>query len=494
MQEIGNPFAGKTSAVIPSRCAPPFLIDGVPTYVGKVRDNSLLGPDAILSAVSGRFSSNDFVIASAPKLGMYRNIMAVAGKLSLENYLRHDMVAYGAGIDEFIPEAYRGNPELQACATILRPLSMIPVEFVYRSHLTGSGYRDYKETGELFGVRLPEGMRDGEELPEVMFTPTTKETGAHDAPMSPAYVWNQYPDAVRAGFAAFLVDRTHCDTKCYLVQPDTKYELGYDSDGQLRFGDENRTVDCARFWDIWEWSGCIDKGQAFPRSLSKEALRIHVKELLAGRDPANPEDIRYVHEEMQLAPEFFQDLERLYRYMTWRLVGMKAESYLREMMGVFDPPEVRVDVLVGSPSDEKWLADGLDLLRKTGSYGVGLVCSAHRNPDTLSDYARNESPNVVVCAGSKALALPGDLRAQFNKVAGKKNIPVIGVALEGSEPEDIEDAVRAIAGLPGLFVEMDSVGLPYQGANGFLEACRSAVYDEFYPRPIKDKPSAPISV
>ncbi|AXB41878.1 phosphoribosylaminoimidazolesuccinocarboxamide synthase [Amycolatopsis albispora] len=139
-----------------------------------------------------------------------------------------------------------------------KPLKMIQVECIARGHLTGLGLREYQRDGAVSGIRLPEGLVEGDKLPEPIFTPTTKisDTG-HDEFMT--------FDEVVAEIGADTADRLrevtleiyrrgaeHAASKGVIIA-DTKLEFGFDADGTLTLGDEVLTSDSSRFWPADEW-------------------------------------------------------------------------------------------------------------------------------------------------------------------------------------------------------------------------------------------------
>jgi phosphoribosylaminoimidazole-succinocarboxamide synthase len=140
---------------------------------------------------------------------------------------------------------------------VCRRLEMLPIECVVRGYLAGSGWRDYQDTGEVCGHRLPGGMRESERLPEPIFTPATKATEGHDenideargAQLCGAEV---YEAAKRASLDLYRFASTHAEERGIIVA-DTKFELGLARDGTLVLGDEALTPDSSRFWPADEY-------------------------------------------------------------------------------------------------------------------------------------------------------------------------------------------------------------------------------------------------
>jgi phosphoribosylaminoimidazole-succinocarboxamide synthase len=167
------------------------------------------------------------------------------------NYLERTMGAAnhlaGAADDERIPEAVLGR------ALVVRRLEMMPVECVARGYLTGSGIIDYRKTGAVCGIQLPEGLTEASKFAEPLFTPATKaDLGEHDENVS----FDAVVDVVGADLANQLRDRTlkiysaaaaHALTKGIIIA-DTKFEFGVDEHGEVVLADEVFTPDSSRYW------------------------------------------------------------------------------------------------------------------------------------------------------------------------------------------------------------------------------------------------------
>ena len=144
---------------------------------GKVRDSYELGNGNLLIVATDGISIFDFVLnAIVPEKGAVLAAMSHYWLTRLEKDLgiKTHLIAAGAAIDAYLRPAFGSNPALQSRAMVVRKLSMADVEFVVRGYLTGSGLKSYKETGMVCGIMLPPGLQDGDELPELIATPTTK--------------------------------------------------------------------------------------------------------------------------------------------------------------------------------------------------------------------------------------------------------------------------------------------------------------------------------
>jgi phosphoribosylaminoimidazole-succinocarboxamide synthase len=142
---------------------------------------------------------------------------------------------------------------------LCRRLDMVAVECVARGYLTGSGLSDYGATGGVCGVPLPPGLVDGSQLPEPVFTPTSKAAvGDHDLPMTydevVAQVGPELAAQIRETTLAIYRRGAAVAEKAGILLADTKVELGHAPDGTLVLGDEVLTPDSSRFWPAASWA------------------------------------------------------------------------------------------------------------------------------------------------------------------------------------------------------------------------------------------------
>ena len=465
---------------------------------GKVRDSYELPgfPLLMLVIASARCSIFDFVL----------NVL-VWGKGEVLTAMNHfwatkvlrdfktDLVACGAGIDQYIPEHLRGNIELQMRGTVVMRTTKPNIEAVCRGYLTGSGWKSYQKDRTVCGHVLPKGLHDGSRLSYWIFTPTTKADVGHDQ--------NILADSVVAEYGALLERRSLQAAQliaAYALErgfifADTKFEFGKDSNGDLVLVDEKGTPDSSRFWGRAAWVAAQAKGK-LPPPFDKEFVRTWGKDVFIDcdpsgrkRDPENPEDRAYVAK--QIVPGHVVDKTTgIYNYINWGTTGKKLSRYQREDMGIaVKDPTVKIEVIVGSQSDMPQLDRGLKALESQGiEYHVHAL-SCHRNPEDLRNYLMKPDPatTAYIVAAGKFAALPGDCKAILC-AHGHSEKPVIGVGLE-SKTESANTAAHLCASeLPGQPVELDPNGQTYFGEAGFLGACLSAMNDEFLPRAFEAKP------
>jgi phosphoribosylaminoimidazole-succinocarboxamide synthase len=170
-------------------------------------------------------------------------------------------------------------------AMLVRRLEMLPIECVARGYLIGSGWRDYIDTGEVCGHRLPTGLRQGDRLPAPIFTPATKATEGHDINIPGAEAARMVgadvlAEAQRITLALYARAAERC-ARAGIILADTKFELGHDDAGELVLGDEAVTPDSSRLWPADRW----EPGQS-PPSFDKQYLRDWLDEI--GWDHASP--------------------------------------------------------------------------------------------------------------------------------------------------------------------------------------------------------------
>ena len=462
---------------------------GLPLATGKVRNTYAIPghDDLLLPLATDRISIFDFVLNALVKnKGEILNAMNIFWRLKLlEGLFPHDLVSYGAEIDNFLPPDLRGNIELQKRAVVVRKQEMISRELIVRGFLTGSGWPKYRDTGQVCGHKLPEGLHDGSRLPYPIFTPTSKATVGHDVHVDADGVVEEFGFAYeRAVLQLYELARDFCAERG-IILVDTKFEMG----SGVVFADELLTPDSSRFWSEVAWLAAQAKGKV-PQAFDKEFVRIFGKELgIDKRDPEDPTDVAWVHE--QTIPQHVLDMTtRIYRYIFWRLTGRKLEAFQQDVMKLaVDLPTVNIDVVIGSESDLPQVQDVLAEVEEwPGAGTVRLhVCSCHRNPEMLRMYLKELTDvDVVVAAAGKAAALPGVVKGWLGHF-GKDQIPVIGVGLEGQSCDDNDAAELSITQLPGSPVELARDGRAYFGTHGLMAALQAAVSDEFLPKTIHPK-------
>ena len=166
-----------------------------------------------------------------------------------------------------VPEDQRGR------ALRVKRLEMLPVECVVRGYITGSGWKDYQATGSVSGIELPPGLQESEQLPEPIFTPSTKADEGHDEAIDIDQAAELVGSAELAGrlrdvsIAVYRAVAEHARARGVILA-DTKFEFGFDADGTLTLGDEVCTPDSSRFWPADQYA--VGRGQP---SFDKQYVR-----------------------------------------------------------------------------------------------------------------------------------------------------------------------------------------------------------------------------
>jgi phosphoribosylaminoimidazole-succinocarboxamide synthase len=223
-------------------------IDGAARlHSGKVRDLYELPDGRLLMVASDRISAFDFILETPiPDKGEILTRMSLWWFDRLAGLVPHHVLSTD------VPAEVRGR------AVICERLDMYPVECVARGYLTGSGLLDYRNTGEVCGIALPDGLEEGSRLPEPIFTPAAKaELGEHDENVSyDAVVQTVGDDAaaeLRMLTLAVYARAEEIARERGIVLADTKLEFGRRADGTTVLADEVLTPDSSRFWPADDW-------------------------------------------------------------------------------------------------------------------------------------------------------------------------------------------------------------------------------------------------
>lgn len=234
---------------------------------GKVRDIYELDEKHLLLVTSDRLSIYDVVLAQPiPDRGRVLTALTefwlseVAGDLP-SHLVGTEASEIGAGIDDALGRSM-----------VVRRAEMVPVEFIVRAYLAGSGWREYRRTGTLHGRPMPAGLKLGSRLPEPILTPSTKApVGEHDRNLSWAEAVNEVGDDVMTRASEVVLKMfgrgaSHAAAAGFILA-DTKFEIGW-IDGELSICDEVLTPDSSRYWPSVNWL----PGEE-PQSFDKQYVR-----------------------------------------------------------------------------------------------------------------------------------------------------------------------------------------------------------------------------
>ena len=233
-----------------------------PVKEGKVREIYDVGENLILVATD-RISCFDVILNNTvTKKG---NVLTQMSKFWFDftkDILPNHMVSVDT---KDMPEFFQ-NEKFEGKSMLVKKLTMLPVECIVRGYITGSGWASYKENGTVCGIKLPEGLKESDKLPEPIYTPSTKaEIGDHDENIS----FEQSVDYLEKRFPGkgleYATKLRDCTIALYkkcadyaltkgIIIADTKFEFGLDENGEIVIGDEMLTPDSSRFWpaDVYE--------------------------------------------------------------------------------------------------------------------------------------------------------------------------------------------------------------------------------------------------
>ena len=253
---------------------------------GKVRDVFDLGDGRLLMVATDRLSAFDVVLPD-PIPGKGEMLTQVSnfwfGKTGhlIANHLTHDDVAsvLPAGADAALYAR-------RAVGT--KKLKPVPVECIARGYLIGSGWKDYRATGAVSGIRLPQGLQQAQQLAEPIFTPSTKAAvGDHDENIDFATavdkVGREMAEAVRGATLALYAFARDYAAERGIILADTKFEFGTDDEGRLYVMDEMLTPDSSRWWPADEYVVGTS-----PPSYDKQIVRDYLETLGWDKTPPGP--------------------------------------------------------------------------------------------------------------------------------------------------------------------------------------------------------------
>jgi phosphoribosylaminoimidazole-succinocarboxamide synthase len=225
------------------------------TARGKVRDIYALSDDKLLFVATDRISAFDHVLGSGiPDKGRILTQLSLFWFDFLKTTVPNHLITAVAA--DFPTQLQSFVSQLDGRSMLVKRAKMFPVECVVRGYLSGSGWKDYQQTGAVCGIELPRGLRESDRLPEPIFTPAAKNNVGHDENIS----FGQMVDTIGRSAAEDLRDLTlaiyqkageHAASKG-LILADTKFEFGMirneNGNDQIILADEVLTPDSSRYW------------------------------------------------------------------------------------------------------------------------------------------------------------------------------------------------------------------------------------------------------
>lgn len=252
---------------------------------GKVRDVYAIDDDRLLLVATDRISAFDCILPTPIEhKGAVLTALSAFWFRKLEHIVENHMIT-----DEFdqMPDVVRQYPELRGRSMLVKRTTVFPVECVVRGYLEGSGWKDYKESGNICGHSMPKGLTQCSKLLKPIFTPATKAETGHDENISQV----EFMQVVGHDTAAELKRMSkelYTEASEYAISKgiiiaDTKFEFGEDKKGNIILIDEALTPDSSRFWDA---SG-YEEGHK-QRSFDKQFVREYLETLDWDKQPPAP--------------------------------------------------------------------------------------------------------------------------------------------------------------------------------------------------------------
>ncbi len=261
-----------------------MAVDLPHVYSGKVRDIYDAGDDQLLMVTSDRISAFDVVMAE-PITNKGRVLTATSAFWF--SHLADIAPSHLISTDlEDFPDAAQ-TPEIAGRSMLCRRAEMLPVECIVRGYITGSAWKEYSKSGTMHGAEMPAGLLEASQLPEPVFTPSTKAPdGEHDINISFAeaadLIGADVAEQARALSLELYSQGARWAAERGVIIADTKFELGH-IDGRLVVADEMLTPDSSRFWPADQW-----KPGATPPSFDKQPVRDHLDGLDWDKSPPPP--------------------------------------------------------------------------------------------------------------------------------------------------------------------------------------------------------------
>lgn len=282
-------------------------MDFTPVKEGKVREIYDLG-DSLVMVATNRISAFDVILKN--KVYGKGEVLTKMSKFWFD--ITKDIIPnHMISIDPADMPKFFSKEDFNGNSMKCKKLNMLPIECIIRGYITGSGWASYQKTGEVCGIRLPEGLKESEQLPEPIYTPTTKaEIGDHDENVTFEETVDilekeypkkgeEYAKTIRdASIELYKFCAKYAREKGIIIA-DTKFEFGLDEDGNVLIADEMLTPDSSRFWP----ADGFEPGHSQP-SFDKQFVRDYLK--------ANPDcDYNLPEDVIQKTIEKYKEAYRL---------------------------------------------------------------------------------------------------------------------------------------------------------------------------------------
>jgi phosphoribosylaminoimidazole-succinocarboxamide synthase len=279
---------------------------------GKVRDVYRLGADGLLFVATDRISAFDYVLATGiPHKGHVLTQISLFWFEFLRDLVPNHLIT--ADVTRYPAEVRKYSDQLRGRSMMVVRGDMLPVECVVRGYISGSAWKEYKASGTVCGIPLPAGLRESDQLPEPIFTPSTKAVSGHDENISFEEVTRLVgPEVSRQlrdiSLKIYTKAADYARTKGIIIA-DTKFEFSHTGAG-LTLADEVLTPDSSRFWPADKYQ----PGKA-QDSYDKQYVRDHLEEIRWNKQPPAP----------ALPPEVARRTSEKYLEAYEKLTGRKLD-------------------------------------------------------------------------------------------------------------------------------------------------------------------------
>ena len=244
---------------------------------GKVRDIYAIDDEHMLIVTTDRLSAFDVILPDPiPNKGRVLTSISNFWFKKMQHVMPNHIV--DIPLEQVIPNAEERAP-IEGRAIVVKLLTPLPVEAIVRGYLIGSGWKDYQKTGAICGIELPKGLQQAEQLPESIYTPSTKAAvDQHDENVSfeqtVALMGQDLAEQVRDASLKLYKEAASYAKERGIIIADTKFEFGVDRAGVLYLIDEILTPDSSRFWPVDQYQVGIS-----PPSFDKQYVRDYLETL-----------------------------------------------------------------------------------------------------------------------------------------------------------------------------------------------------------------------
>ncbi|WP_404359160.1 phosphoribosylaminoimidazolesuccinocarboxamide synthase [Methylotuvimicrobium sp. KM1] len=253
---------------------------------GKVRDIYDIDDEHMLIVTTDRLSAFDVILPDPiPQKGRVLTSVSSFWFSKLKHILPNHLA--GVSLAEVLTDPQELT-QLEGRAVVVRKLKPLPVEAIVRGYIIGSGWKDYQQTGHICGIRLPEGLQQAQQLPEPIYTPSSKAAvGDHDENITFAktvdLMGQELAEKVREASLALYQEAANYAKERGIIIADTKFEFGTDDAGVLYLIDEALTPDSSRFWPADQYQVGMS-----PPSFDKQYVRDYLETLDWNKKPPAP--------------------------------------------------------------------------------------------------------------------------------------------------------------------------------------------------------------